>query len=333
MWASMLKTLPFMLAASVAAEPPTSNRMVQYPAILKYPITASSGAPVRAINRRQVDNSLTKQLKGNFYSINIEVGTPGQLVSVMFDTGSSELWLNPNCGKADNPELCQQLGRFDSARSSTFNDTGAKHVTSYGSGYVNVTYAYDAVNIGSAKLSNQFFGVAFDSQPENFGIMGAGPDIRGWDNPTVINTLAKQGFTNSRAYSLDLRSIESQRGSVIFGGIDTGKFSGQLEKRPIIPAELSPDGATRFWIYLDGVTVSTENGNEVTAFDKADGQPVLLDSGSAISSLPGPIVNELLKGFRLPNREVRCTKLIALFLVPTVLSISNLEKSSSRCQW
>ncbi|KAM6485614.1 acid protease [Trichoderma sp. SZMC 28011] len=278
MLVSALKTLPFMLAASVAAGPPTNNRMVHHPGMLKYPITASP---------------------------DIEVGTPGQLVSVLFDTGSSELWVNPNCTKASNPSLCQQLGHFDSAKSSTFNDTGIKHVIGYGSGYVNMTYAYEAVKIGSAKLRNQLFGVAFDSEPENYGIFGAGPDLRGWDDPypTVINTLAQQGFTNSRAYSLDLRSIESQRGSVIFGGIDTGKFSGHLEKRPVIPAEQSPDGATRFWIYLDGITVSTENETEVTAFDKVDGQPVLLDSGATLSSLPGPIVNELLKGF--PSAQAR----------------------------
>lgn len=305
MLVSALKTLPFMLAASVAAGPPTNNRMVHHLGILKYPITASPGAPVRDINRRQMGNSLTNQLKGTFYSIDIEVGTPGQLVSVLFDTGSSELWVNPNCNKASDPSLCQQLGHFDSAKSSTFNDTGTKHVIGYGSGYVNMTYAYEAVKIGSAKLRNQLFGVAFDSEPENYGIFGAGPDLRGWDDPypTVINTLVQQGFTNSRAYSLDLRSIESQRGSVIFGGIDTGKFSGHLEKRPVIPAEQSPDGATRFWIYLDGITVSTENGTEVTAFDKVNGQAVLLDSGATLSSLPGPIVNELLKGF--PSAQAR----------------------------
>ncbi|KAJ4854638.1 eukaryotic aspartyl protease domain-containing protein [Trichoderma breve] len=287
MLVSALKTLPFVLAAFVAAGPPTNNRMVLHPGILKYPITASPGAPLRAINRRQMGNNLTNQLKGTFYSIDIEVGTPGQLVSVLFDTGSSELWVNPNCSKASNPSLCQQLGHFDSAKSNTFNDTGIKHVIGYGSGYVNMTYAYEAVKIGSAKLRNQLFGVAFDSEPENYGIFGAGPDLRGWDDPypTIINTLAQQGFTNSRAYSLDLRSIESQCGSVIFGGIDTGKFSGRLEKRPIIPAEQSPDGATRFWIYLDGIT------------------PVLLDSGATLSSLPGPIVNELLKGF--PSAQAR----------------------------
>lgn len=34
-------------------------------------------------------------------------------------------------------------------------------------------------------------------------------------------------------------------GAVIFGGIDTKKYSGSLEKLSIIPASDSPDGNTR----------------------------------------------------------------------------------------
>jgi hypothetical protein len=241
-------------------------------------------------------------MQGNFYTIDVEVGTPGQRVSVLFDTGSSVFWVNPNCTAASYPDLCQEFGRFSGNKSSTFNDTGVHNFSGYGSGYVNMTYAYDSLSVGSEKVVNQLVGVAFDSQEASFGIMGGGPDTNGWDRyPTVIDSLAKQGLTNSRAYSLDLKSIETQGGSLVFGGIDTGKFSGKLEKRPIIPAEDSPDGATRFWIYLDGITVTSGNGSKVTAYDKVNGQPVLLDSGTSVSYLPGSIVNELVKAYPSAN--------------------------------
>lgn len=44
--------------------------------------------------------------------------------------------------------------------------------------------------------------------------MGAGPDLAGWDSPHpfVIDNLFTQGLINSRVFSLDLRSIESDRG-------------------------------------------------------------------------------------------------------------------------
>jgi hypothetical protein len=44
--------------------------------------------------------------------------------------------------------------------------------------------------------------------------MGAGPDLEGWDSayPLVIDSLAEQGLTNSRAFSMDLRGLDSARG-------------------------------------------------------------------------------------------------------------------------
>jgi hypothetical protein len=75
--------------------------------------------------------------------------------------------------------------------------------------------------------------------------MGVGPGVEFVGYPIIIDTLATQGFTKSRAFSLDLRGYESAEGSIIFGGIDTGKYYGSLEKCPIIPPAASPDGQAR----------------------------------------------------------------------------------------
>lgn len=101
--------------------------------------------------------------------------------------------------------------------------------------------------MADARLEQQIFGVAYDSESVPVGILGVGPDLSGWESPYpfVLDNLVSQGFINSRAFSLDIRSIESDRGSVIFGGIDTSKYSGHLEKLPIVPASDSPDGYTR----------------------------------------------------------------------------------------
>lgn len=45
---------------------------------------------------------------------------------------------------------------------------------------------------------------------------------------------------------MDLRPVGDERGSVIFGGIDTKKFTGPLHKLPIVPASQSPDKYTRY---------------------------------------------------------------------------------------
>jgi hypothetical protein len=74
----------------------------------------------------------------------------------------------------------------------------------------------------------------------------------------IIDQLALQGITNSRAFSLGLGSADTVEGiycsksnnmvaeyypgSIIFGGIDTMKYSSPLEKRPTIPAYEAHDG-------------------------------------------------------------------------------------------
>ena len=47
--------------------------------------------------------------------------------------------------------------------------------------------------------------------------MGAGPELDGWDSsyPLIIDSLAKQGFTNSRAFSMDLRGFSSAKGELL----------------------------------------------------------------------------------------------------------------------
>ncbi|PNY25485.1 Secreted aspartic proteinase, partial [Tolypocladium capitatum] len=316
----MLSTLLAALAALPLAAPalvgfPADNLLVQQPGLIRYPITVSEGAPFKNnVFRRQNDVDLVSQKTGYFYSIQLNIGTPPQAVSVNFDTGSNTLWVNPVCSKSTDPKSCESFGRFDG--SDTFVDMHKSGSVRYGTGQASLEYGYDYVQIGDAKISKQIFGVADDSDFVVTGILGAGPNLSGWDNsyPLVIDNLAEQGFTNSRAFSLDIRSIESKRGSVVFGGIDTKKFSGKLEKRPIIPATLSPDGYTRYWIYLDGISVTRGNdcnGSVVDVFDKPNGLAVLLDSGYTVTSVPPAIFKKILAAF--PGAEpIRGTDMYAV---------------------
>jgi hypothetical protein len=274
------------------------NRMVQQPGLIRYPIHPLVGAPaVKNITRRQNDVILDSQQSGYFYTIDLELGTPGQRVTVNLDTGSTELWVNPVCENSNDPEFCASFPRF--TESSTFVDLGQEGSVTYGSGYANFEYGYDYVSVGSARVSQQIFGVAYDSEFSSVGILGMGPDLSGWDSiyPFLVDSLAEQGFTNSRAFSLDLRSLDSDRGSLVLGGIDTKKYSGPLEKRPIIPAAESPDGYTRFWVYLDGISIVLPDGSDNEVFSEVNGQPVLLDSGYTISALPGPLFQAIVDLF------------------------------------
>lgn len=66
----------------------------------------------------------------------------------------------------------------------------------------------------AARLETQIFGLAYDSEGVPVGTLGLAPSLFGWDSsyPYVLDTLFYQGYINSRAFSLDLRSIESDQG-------------------------------------------------------------------------------------------------------------------------
>lgn len=145
------------------------------------------------------------------------------------------------------------------------------------------------------------FGVSLDSVDIPTGLMGVGPGIELTGYPIIIDSLADQGITQSRAFSLDLRGVDSPDGAIIFGGIDTMKYTGKLEKCPIIPADQAPDQFPRYWIYMKsvGITKPGSTTSKLYAPTSADpkGQPVFLDSGGTLSRLPTSLFNAIIADF------------------------------------
>lgn len=115
--------------------------------LLHFPLRVSGGAPiVKNVTKRQTEVAIEDQLNGYFYSIDVGVGTPKQTVTVNFDTGSPELWINPDCSQAQNPKFCESLGHFN--ESSTFVGLGTQGTILYGTGFVRFNYSYDYVAVG-----------------------------------------------------------------------------------------------------------------------------------------------------------------------------------------
>ncbi|KAG9255098.1 aspartic peptidase domain-containing protein, partial [Emericellopsis atlantica] len=207
----------------------------------------------------------------------------------MLDTSSSETLVNPNCQKSDDPVYCTSTGRFTS--SSSFVDLNTQGGTTLSGGYVEWNYGFDYMGLGSARIGTQIFGVAYDSEGLSAGVLALAPSLAGWDSPYpfVVDALYYQGFTQSRAFSLDLRSGDSE-GSLTLGGLDTSRYTGNLEKLPIIPSSQSPDGNTRYWVQLDKLA-----GDDLIFYEGQ--QAFVLDSSDSVCRLPSPIFNSLMTAF------------------------------------
>ncbi|KKF92455.1 Cardosin-A light chain [Ceratocystis platani] len=166
------------------------------------------------------------------YNIALSIGTPGQTVRVIIDTGSSELWVNPNCGRAQSytqQQQCLNSGYYDMNESSTSKTSALQSQIQYGIGAVTIRYVSDSIALPGSDIvvDDIIFGNAMDSHDMNQGILGLSFG-QGYNlnYPTFIDQLVLQNITNIHGFSLALGTKTDPGGGVLtFGGVDTKKFA------------------------------------------------------------------------------------------------------------
>lgn len=200
------------------------------------------------------------------YTINISIA--GQDTTVVLDTGSSGLWVNPTCSTAagDNvtdseggpandqrhsPDYCKSIGRYDPIFSPTAFDLENGDTFVYADNTTaEVNYYTDNISIGGLQISGQKFGVANDTNGIALGIMGMGPNIvYGYNSSSqpsshILDSMASEGLIASRAFSLNLGEHEDSTGSIIFGGVDQKKFLGSLQTLPLESRHMAAAGTS-----------------------------------------------------------------------------------------
>jgi hypothetical protein len=189
---------------------------------------------------------------------------------------------------------CGASGTYNANQSSTYNYVNSVFNISYvdGSG-ASGDYATDTFRFGGKTLKDMQFGIGYVSSSTE-GILGIGYPINEvavgraglQPYPNLPAKLADTGDINSKAYSLWLNDLDASTGSILFGGVDTDKYNGQLQTLPIVPER----GAfAEFVIVLTGMG---RNGDDGSLF-KDENVPVLLDSGSSLMYLPDQVANAL----------------------------------------
>ena len=128
-----------------------------------------------------------------------------------------------------------------------------------------------------------------------YGIMGLGPRLQesvansGKPNatyPTVYDELQAHGYTARRAFSIWQNSISATTGLIVFGGIDTTKYHGELVSVPVV--KLS-NAFVDWRITLTSVVrCSAGHGHRKEEFLTAPdfAVPAVLDTGSPNMYLP-----------------------------------------------
>lgn len=150
------------LTAATPTRPLVEKNAVRTP-MLRAGVTARHAGPQhRRVRRQQAYEAETyNELNGFVYTIDVEIGTPPQTVSVHLDTGSPELWVNPTCENSLDVDFCEEQPRFNQTESSSFKAAGVYTNLRYGTGNTTIEYARDVVAIG-CKSSLPNHGCRFD---------------------------------------------------------------------------------------------------------------------------------------------------------------------------
>ncbi|KAJ1947490.1 hypothetical protein GGF37_000430 [Kickxella alabastrina] len=170
--------------------------------------------------------SLTN-VKDYYYYGYIDIGNPPQKFSVVFDTGSSNIWVP---GEQCRSMACIEHRRFNKTSSQTFLPSGKNIQIQYGTGHIAGDTGHDTVKISSAVvLRNQSFAITntedrtFELPRSQFdGLFGlgfTGGSEGGARSP--VDTMVQENILKDPLFSVKLfKGSGKSNGEITFGAYD-----------------------------------------------------------------------------------------------------------------
>jgi len=198
------------------------------------------------------EEDLVNYMDAQYYG-EIEIGTPAQKFTVIFDTGSSNLWVpSATCGWLNI--ACKRHNKYDSTKSSTYTKDGRDFSIQYGTGAMKGFVSVDKVCVAGVCVDNQGFAEAVKEPGITFvaakfdGILGMGWSTISVDGlPTVFDSMIAQNSVEAPVFSfyLNRNPDDSNGGKLVLGGSDKNLYTGEMNYIPL--------SQTTYWqVNMDG---------------------------------------------------------------------------------
>jgi len=250
------------------------------------------------------DEALTNYMDAQYYGI-VHIGTPPQEFSVIFDTGSSNLWVPSTQCKLTNI-ACLLHNKYDAKSSSSYQPDGQEFAIQYGSGSLSGFCSIDSVEIAGVWVQNQKFAEAVEEPGLTFvaakfdGILGLGYPTIAVNGilPPVNNMIAQGQLTSGMfAFFLNRTANADDGGEISIGGVDPSRYTGDFNWNDVT--------RQAYWqIKMDNFQVQGKNVSACGGTDS--GCQVIVDSGTSLLALPTDLseaVNHAIGAFKFANGE------------------------------
>lgn len=227
----------------------------------------------------------------------INLGTPAQSFEVIFDTGSSNLWV----AGSECDSSCGGHPEYDANASSTYTPNGTLFEIVYGSGACTGYLSQDTLTWAGMALPNQGFAQITDASGMGVaykvghfdGILGlAFDELAVCDFPyksncvqTPFSRMISEGLVDEPVFSFYLGDLKNfgrygYDGELMIGGSDPQYYTGDVTWVPLKSAD--------YWrIEMDSITLG---GTPVTT---PDSTTAIVDSGTSLLVGPDDAVSSI----------------------------------------
>ncbi|KAG3289439.1 gastricsin-like [Ictidomys tridecemlineatus] len=207
----------------------------------------------------------------------ISIGTPPQNFLVLFDTGSSNLWVPSVYCQSQACRRCPLCASPSTLLSTSFS-----------------------LSVQSIQVPNQEFGLSEQEPGTNFvyaqfdGIMGlAYPTLSEGGATTALQGMLQVDALSSPMFSVYLSNQEGSEdgGAVIFGGVDESLYTGQIFWAPVTRELYWQIGIQEFYV-----------GEEASGWC-SQGCQAMVDTGTSLLTVPQQYLSSLLQAIGAQEGE------------------------------
>ena len=264
--------------------------------IISVKISLSYDGNIEPVNRKS--NLKNKVNLINFanaqYYANISVGSPPQSFKVIFDTGSSNLWIQSDqCISLS----CREHKGFNIKKSQSYRPflSSSNQINvfqiKYGTGKIKGEFGIDNVAIGELEIKEQTIGITLVEEGNAFknvpfeGILGLSFQSNNHTVPFFDNVI-KSDQLKHNIFSIYLsKNNYDNRSSILFGEVDKERMNSNFTFINLVKSNISS-----YWmitideIYIDNI--KTDYCDKIRQYSFNHKCNVAIDSGTSLFTFP-----------------------------------------------